>query len=199
MDENILFYIFTILLLLSSFFVIYSKNPVHSLISLILVFCNGVIFLIFLEVDFLGLIFLVIYIGAIAVLFLFVVMMLNIKLVELNENLFKYLSIGSLIISIFIIQLFIIVGQNLITLLNFQWIRNTELVIWSLHLNYLSNIELLGLLLYTYYFYLFILASLILLIGMVGAITLTLYQESNIKRQEIFQQVSHKLQFEYNN
>lgn len=196
MEESILFYFFALLILLSSLFVINSRNPVHSLISLILVFCNGVIFLIFLEVDFLGMIFLVIYIGAIAVLFLFVVMMLNIKLIELNENFLKYLSIVVLTITLCIMNLLMIAWKNLITLPNF--LKTRELISWSLNLNYLSNIELLGIVLYTYYFYLFILASLILLIGMIGAITLTLYQESNIKRQEIFQQVYHKLQFQYN-
>ena len=100
-----LFYFFSFLMLLSSIMVIGAKNPIHSVLFLILVFCNATGLLILLEVEFLAMIFLVVYVGAIAVLFLFVVMMLNIKVVELSENLFLYLPIGAFVAMIFLFEI----------------------------------------------------------------------------------------------
>jgi len=98
--------------------VISAKNPIHSVLFLILVFCNSAGLLMLLGVEFLGIIFIIVYVGAIAILFLFVVMMLNIKLVELNENTLRYLPIGSLIGLIFLFQMFIVLDKDLAPLSN---------------------------------------------------------------------------------
>lgn len=118
--ELALFYLFSSLALISGVMVIRAKNPVHSVLFLILVFCNAAGLLILLDLDFFAMIFLVVYVGAIAVLFLFVVMMLNIKVAEINENILRYLPIGGLIGIIFLFEIFLIVDNDLIPTLQFQ-------------------------------------------------------------------------------
>lgn len=97
--------------------VIVSRNPIHSVIFLILVFCNAAGLLILLKIEFIAMMFLIIYVGAIAVLFLFVVMMLNIKINELSENRLRYLPIGGVISIIFLFEIFLILGSDFIPLL----------------------------------------------------------------------------------
>jgi NADH:ubiquinone oxidoreductase subunit 6 (subunit J) len=116
--ETILFYIFSSIALISGVMVIRSKNPVHSVLFLILVFCNAAGLLILLDLDFFAMIFLVVYVGAIAVLFLFVVMMLNIKLAEIHENVLRYLPIGGLIGLIFLFEVLLVVDNDLIPVLS---------------------------------------------------------------------------------
>ena len=116
--ETFLFYIFSSIALISGVMVICSKNPVHSVLFLILVFCNAAGLLILLDLDFFAMIFLVVYVGAIAVLFLFVVMMLNIKLAEINENVLRYLPIGGLIGLIFLFEVLLVVDNDLIPVLS---------------------------------------------------------------------------------
>jgi NADH-ubiquinone oxidoreductase chain 6 len=106
MLTNYLLIIFCLLALFCSFMVIASKNPIHSILYLILVFCNVTFVLILLGVEFIAIIFLIVYVGAIAVLFLFVVMMLNIKILELDEVFWRYIPAGLLISSCFLFQLF---------------------------------------------------------------------------------------------
>jgi NADH:ubiquinone oxidoreductase subunit 6 (subunit J) len=106
MLTNYLLIIFCFLALFCSLMVIASKNPIHSILYLILVFCNVTFVLIILGVEFIAIIFLIVYVGAIAVLFLFVVMMLNIKILELDEVFWKYIPAGLLISSCFLFQLF---------------------------------------------------------------------------------------------
>jgi len=118
--EMSLFYFFSSLALLSGVMVIRAKNPVHSVLFLILVFCNAAGLLILLDLDFFAMIFLVVYVGAIAVLFLFVVMMLNIKMSEVNENILRYLPVGGLIGIIFLFEIFLVIDNDLIPVLNFQ-------------------------------------------------------------------------------
>lgn len=118
--ENFLFYFFSSLALASGIMVIRSKNPVHSVLFLILVFCNAAGLLILLDLDFFAMIFLVVYVGAIAVLFLFVVMMLHIKLTEMNENILRYLPVGGIIGIIFLIEVLLVVENDFIPLLSFH-------------------------------------------------------------------------------
>ncbi len=118
--ENFLFYLFSSIALVSGMMVIRSKNPVHSVLFLILVFCNAAGLLILLDLDFFAMIFLVVYVGAIAVLFLFVVMMLHIKLTEIHENVLRYLPVGGLIGLIFLVEVLLVVENDLIPLLSFQ-------------------------------------------------------------------------------
>jgi len=125
--ESFLFYFFSSITLISGIMVIRSKNPVHSVLFLILVFCNAAGLLLLLHLDFFAMIFLVVYVGAIAVLFLFVVMMLHIKLTEMNENILRYLPVGGIIGFIFLIEVLLVVENDLIPLLDISILSNT----WS--------------------------------------------------------------------
>jgi len=186
--ESILFYFFASLTIISTIMVISAKNPIHSVLFLILVFCNSAGLLMLLGVEFLGIIFIIVYVGAIAILFLFVVMMLNIKLVELNENTLRYLPIGSLIGLIFLFQMFIVLDKDLAPLSNVY--TDITLYNWDKKIISFSNIQIIGQVIYTNYFYSFLVASMILLVSMIGAIVLTLHKQTNIKRQDIFKQTS---------
>ena len=114
--ELALFYFFSGIALFSAIMVISARNPVHSVLFLILVFCNSAGLLILLEAEFLALLFIVVYVGAIAVLFLFVVMMLNVKISEVQDEVLQYLPIGGLIGIVFLLEIFLIifVGKNIV-------------------------------------------------------------------------------------
>jgi NADH:ubiquinone oxidoreductase subunit 6 (subunit J) len=191
---NFLFYIFSSFLLISGVMVIQARNPVHSVLFLILVFFNAAGLLILLGLDFFAMIFLVVYVGAIAVLFLFVVMMLNIKLAEINEKKLRYLPIGGLLGILFLFEILLIVDNDLIPLLFYNNIealseyRQLEFIDWSTSIHTITNIKAIGNLIYTYYFYFFLMASLILLVAMIGAIVLTMQKGIRIKRQQVFLQ-----------
>ncbi len=199
---NSLFYFFSSLALLAGVMVIQSKNPVHSVLFLILVFFNAAGLLILLGLDFFAMIFLVVYVGAIAVLFLFVVMMLNIKLAEINEKKLRYLPVGGLLGILFLFEIFLIVNNDLVPVFNMndklnnfalhpnlistnQYIQFTD---WCSILDTIPNIQAIGMLVYTYYFYFFLMASLILLVSMIGAIVLTMHKSVDVKRQTVFKQ-----------
>jgi len=211
--ESFLFFLFASLAIVSGMMVIRARNPVHSVLFLILVFCNAAGLLLLLGLDFFAIIFLVVYVGAIAVLFLFVVMILNIKVAELNESLSRYLPIGGLIGVIFLCEIFAIVDNDLIPILqvptrslgikdlvfsldSFELLTAINalqemspfFVEWSSLQKPTSNIQALGQLIYTYYAYSFLVASLILLVAMIGAILLTMHKGVQVKRQEVFEQ-----------
>jgi NADH-quinone oxidoreductase subunit J len=197
--EALLFYIFSSIAVVSAIMVISSRNPVHSVLFLVLVFCNAAGLLILLETEFLAMLFLVVYVGAIAVLFLFVVMMLNVRITELNESVLRYLPIGGLILLIFLFEVLSVINgdlvpffsSNLFVFENDNFILNESLntVFWTNQINPTTNVEALGEVLYTYYVYCFIIASLILLVAMIGAILLTMRKRTNVRKQEIFDQV----------
>ena len=127
---NFLFYIFSSLALISAGLVIQVTNPVHSVLFLILVFFNAAGLLILIGLEFFAMVFLVVYIGAIAVLFLFVVMMLNIKLAEINEKKYRYLPIGGLLGILFLFEIFCIIDNDLIALIDSgaSMVNSTKLV-----------------------------------------------------------------------
>lgn len=181
---DLLFYFFSSFALISGIMVIQSKNPIYSVLSLILVFFNAAGLLILLGLDFFAMIFLVVYVGAIAVLFLFVVMMLNIKLATINEKRLRYLPVGGLLGVLFLFEIFLIVDNDLIPLLG----SNYSLYCTEWNIDSLTNITSLGLLIYTFYFYFFLQAGLILLVAMIGAIVLTMHKGVHVKRQQVFQQ-----------
>ena len=185
---DLLFYCFSSFALISGVMVIQSKNPVHSVLFLILVFFNAAGLLILLGLDFFAMIFLVVYVGAIAVLFLFVVMMLHIKLAEINEKKLRYLPVGGFLGLLFLFEVFLIVDNDLIPLLGGEYKAESTLTEWNLFVNTYTNCEGLGLLIYTFYFYFFLIASLILLVAMIGAIVLTMHKGVHVKRQQVFQQ-----------
>jgi len=191
---NFLFYLFSSLTLLSGIMVIQARNPVHSVLFLILVFFNAAGLLVLLGLDFFAMIFLVVYVGAIAVLFLFVVMMLNIKLAEINEKRLRYLPIGGLLGLLFLFEILLIVDNDLIPLLFYDNVqafaeyRNLNFIDWSNTIHTVTNIQAIGNILYTYYFYFSLLSSVILLVAMIGAIVLTMQKGIRIKRQQVFLQ-----------
>lgn len=179
---SILIEILVILILICALMVIISKNPVHSIFYLILVFCGSATLLISLGAEFLGLILIIVYVGAVAVLFLFVVMMLNIKVIELNANFINYLPLSSL--------LFLFVFTELFSYMDFVFpiTDTTGYINWAKELNREQNIVLLGLILYTHFFHFFLLTSLILLVAMIGSIVLTLNHTKYVLRQKIYEQ-----------
>jgi NADH:ubiquinone oxidoreductase subunit 6 (subunit J) len=115
-----LFYIFATFALLSATMVIRAKNPVYSVLFLILVFCNAAGLLLLIDLDFFAMVFLVVYVGAIAVLFLFVVMMLNIKYTEINENILRYLPVGGIFGLLFLLEVMLIVEQDIVPVLAYH-------------------------------------------------------------------------------
>nr|QFK69625.1 NADH dehydrogenase subunit 6 [Pogonatum inflexum] len=185
----ILFSVFSSIALVSSVMVIRAKNPVHSVLFPILVFLNTSGLLVLLGLDFFAMIFLVVYVGAIAVLFLFVVMMLNIKIAEIHENVLRYLPVGGLIGVIFLLEIFFIVDNDYIPILPTK-LSTTYLTytVYAEKIQSWTNLETLGNLLYTTYFVLFLVSSLILLVAMIGAIVLTMHKTTQVKRQDVFRQ-----------
>ena len=172
------FYLFAGLCVASAFMVIAAKNPVHSVLFLILAFVNASGLFILMGAEFLGMMLIVVYVGAVAVLFLFVIMMLDVDFVELREGFMQYLPIGLVIGGIFVFELLLVVGG---------WVINpgtTKAITSAIPAN-VSNTEALGLVLYTKYIHYFQLSGMVLLVAMIGAIVLTLRHKASVKRQDI--------------
>lgn len=184
----ILFFFFSSLMIVGSFMVISVPNPIHSVLYLVFVFCNASGLFILLNTEFLAIIFMIVYVGAIAILFLFVIMMLNIRIVQLNETLLRFLPLGGFIGFIFLLEIMLVVEKELG--LEFPDGLHYEYIHWENHKVDYTNIEEIGRFLYTNHFYDFILAGLILLVAMIGAIVLTLYAQSTVKKQDNFRQTS---------
>ena len=175
------FYLFAGICVASAFMVIAAKNPVHSVLYLILAFVNAAGLFVLLGAEFLAMILIVVYVGAVAVLFLFVVMMLDVDFAELKQGALQYLPIGMLIGGIFLAELLAVV---------FAWVIGPGVphAITSPIAAKASNIEVIGLVLYTRYVYFFEAAGMILLIAMIGAIVLTLQHRVRVRRQNILAQ-----------
>nr|QIC54963.1 NADH dehydrogenase subunit 6 [Cryptophyta sp. CCMP2293] len=183
------FYIFSILALLSAGCVIIAKNPIHSILFLVFVFFFVSGLLILLNVEFLAMLLIIVYVGAVAVLFLFVIMMLNVKIYSTYENISRYLPIGFVLSLVFLFEFYLIIKKDLIAydLLGFDLLNN--LVGWLGTIVFTSNTTAIGTILYTYYSFYFILCGYILLISMIGAIILTLFRRGDLRRQEVYKQV----------
>ena len=177
------FYFFSAILIASSIMVIGSKNPVHSVLFLILAFFNAAGLFVLLGAEFLGMILVVVYVGAVAVLFLFVVMMLDVDFAELREGFLSYLPVGALVGAVLLAELLLVVGA---------WAISPDVVkgIAAPIPSGVTNTEALGLVLYTRYVYFFEAAGVILLVAMIGAIVLTLQHKPQVKRQSIVAQVA---------
>jgi NADH-quinone oxidoreductase subunit J len=172
------FYLFAGVCVASAVMVIVSRNPVHSVLYLILAFVNASGLFILMGAEFLGMMLIVVYVGAVAVLFLFVIMMLDVDFVELREGFMQYLPVGLVIGGIFVFELLLAVGG---------WVINpsvTKNITAAIPTN-ISNTEALGLVLYTKYIHYFQLAGMVLLVAMIGAIVLTLRHKVSVKRQDI--------------
>ena len=176
MIESLFFYLFASITCLSGLMVISSRNPVHSVLFLILAFFNAAGLFVLLGAEFLAMLLVVVYVGAVAVLFLFVVMMLDINYADLRDGFQRYLPLGLGVGGLLLIEI-------LFVFFNSENMPQTVPV-----LNEVSNTRALGLVLYTDYIYLFQLAGLILLVAMIGAITLTLRKRENVRRQSISKQ-----------
>jgi len=181
----IFFYLFAGVCVASALMVIASKNPVHSVLFLILAFVNASGLFVLLGAEFLAMILVVVYVGAVAVLFLFVVMMLDVDFAELREGFLQYLPIGALVGIVFLAELLLVVGAWSIAPSVADGISAPIPPFYSV-----TNTEALGHVLYTRYIYFFQAAGVILLVAMIGAIVLTLRHKPNVKRQNISQQVA---------
>ena len=181
MFASILFFIFSFLILGSALLVITSKNPVNSVIFLIFSFFNAAGIFLIAGAEFLALIMLIVYVGAVAVLFLFVVMMLDLNFEELNKKT-KFIRTGIVTASILIIEMLV---------LFFYYPEEQSFIInQDSNTNGLTNTEIIGSKIYTEHFYHFQIAGLILLVAMIGASVLTLRHRDNVRRQDIPLQVS---------
>ncbi len=183
--QAVFFYLFAFVAVASAFMVISARNPVHSVLYLILVFFNAAGLFLLTGAEFLAMILLVVYIGAVAVLFLFVVMMLDIDFAELRSGILQYAPIGALVGLIVAAELIIVVGGSFITP---EAAKAITMPIPSPATR--TNTAALGDVLYTNYVYFFQVAGLVLLVAMIGAIVLTLRHRQHIKRQDISKQVA---------
>ncbi len=180
------FYLFAGLAVLAGFMVIAAKNPVHAVLFLIMAFFNAAGLFLLLGAEFLALTLLIVYVGAVAVLFLFVVMMLDVDFAELKSGFLSYLPVGLLVGGILLAEMIMVAGA---------WILNPSLSKLerqaSLDPN-ITNTENFGRVLYTDYVFYLEAAGILLLVAMVGAIVLTLRQREGIRRQDIATQVGRK-------
>jgi NADH-quinone oxidoreductase subunit J len=179
------FYLFAGVCVASAFMVIAARNPVHSVLFLILAFVNAAGLFVLMGAEFLAMILVVVYVGAVAVLFLFVVMMLDVDFAELRQGFLQYLPIGAVVGIVFLIELFMVVGVWAIAPNVSQAIASPIPPIAST-----SNTEALGHVLYTRYVYYFQAAGVVLLVAMIGAIVLTLRHKPAVKRQNVTAQVA---------
>ena len=193
--ENFLFFIFSGVLLISSLFIILVNNTIFSILFLVLSFVSASSILFLLECEFISLLFLIIYVGAIAVLFLFVIMMLDIKIVESPKDISKYFPLGFIIGGLFFFEFFFVIlntfkinpyklGKLGDELSNFY-------LNWYNKIDVLTDIKSLGQVLYTHYILQLLIIGLILLLAVVGSVVLTMtnfYIKS--KKQVLFKQVS---------
>ncbi|MFN4355592.1 NADH-quinone oxidoreductase subunit J [Parvibaculum sp.] len=183
----IAFYLFAAITVAAGFMVIAARNPVHSVLFLILAFFNAAALFVLLGAEFLALILVIVYVGAVAVLFLFVVMMLDIDFAELRQGFLQYLPVGALIGIILLIELLLIFGSWVIAPEAAGIAAAPTPAITEVH-----NTRALGQIIYTQYVYPFQAAGMILLVAMIGAIVLTLRHKPNVKRQVIRDQVGRK-------
>jgi NADH-quinone oxidoreductase subunit J len=179
------FYLFAGVAIASAFMVIAARNPVYSVLFLILAFFNAAGLFVLMGAEFLAMILVIVYVGAVAVLFLFVVMMLDVDFAELRQGFLQYLPVGALIGVLFLIELVLVVGA---------WVVDPALLRTPAAAippaDRFTNTEAIGLVLYTQYFYFFQAAGLVLLVAMIGAIVLTLRERVGVKRQDISRQVA---------
>ena len=181
---SLTFYLFSSIAVLSALMVISARNPVHSVLFLIFSFVNAAGLFVLLGAEFLAMILIVVYVGAVAVLFLFVVMMLDINFVKLREGFLQYLPFGALLGLVLVIEL------GILYLTDTSSNINNNQILLEPKINETENTIMIGQLLYTKYFYLFQICGIILLVAMIGSITLTLRDKGGVKKQNIDNQNS---------
>ena len=183
--HSLVFFLFSFITIASSLAVISAKNTIHAVFFLILDFVSVSCLFIMMGAEYLGMLTLIVYVGAVAVLFLFVVMMLNVNYSDLKSGFLSYLPFGGLIGLVLIIEIGLMIGT---------WkYRDTFIKTSEIKINSnLSNTEAIGNVLYTEYLHYFQISGLILLVAMIGAILLTYRRKDNLKRQDITTQVSRE-------
>ena len=178
--EAAFFYLFAFVAVASAFMVIAARNPVHSVLYLILTFFNAAALFLLTGAEFLAMILLVVYVGAVAVLFLFVVMMLDLNVDPVREGFIKYLPVGATVALLIVIEMGLVVGSGYFATEQYHLIS---------HAADYSNTKELGSVLYTFYVYPFEIASVILLVAIIAAISLTMRRREGTKSQDPGQQV----------
>lgn len=183
--QTLFFYLFAFVAVASAFMVISARNPVYSVLFLILTFFNAAGLFLLTGAEFLALILLVVYVGAVAVLFLFVVMMLDVDFAELRAGVMEYAPVGFFVGIVLAAELIIVVAGSVFSP---EIAKTVSMPMRSLSER--QNTQQLGDVLYTHYVFFFQIAGLVLLVAMIGAIVLTLRHRTNIKRQNISEQVA---------
>ena len=183
MFPSILFYIFSITIILSALMVIFSKDPINSVLFLIFSFVNAAGIFLLAGAEFLALILVIVYVGAVAVLFLFVIMMLDFDIENIKKETKKFLPLGIFIGAILFLEISLMIYTP-------EIFSNEFKIIGKSYKSNLSNTEILGSLIYTDYFLQFQLAGFILLVAMIGAIVLTLRHRDYVRRQNISNQIN---------
>ncbi len=180
---NILFYIFASVLVLSALAVITVKNPVHSVLFLIFSFFNAAGLFVLLGAEFIAMLLVIVYVGAVAVLFLFVVMMLNVNFHELRAGFVKYLPVGIFVAVIMLLELVLVIEYSVAG--GGVMAKGSSPMVEGV-----ANTTALGMILYTKYVYPFQLAGIVLLVAMIGAIVLTHRTREGVRKQSVNKQVS---------
>lgn len=181
MAHALAFYLFSAIVVVSGLMVVTAKNPVHSVLWLILAFFNAAGLFVLLGAEFLAMILVVVYVGAVAVLFLFVVMMLDINFEELRKGFASYLPIGLLVAGVLLVELVLVGGAWSIS-------DTAELARRAPAPEGIGNTQALGALIYTDFIYIFQAAGIVLLVAMIGAILLTHRQRAGVRKQDITRQ-----------
>jgi len=179
----IAFYIMALVTCVSGLLVITAKNPVHSVLYLILAFFSAAGLFVLLGAEFLAMLLIVVYVGAVAVLFLFVVMMLDVDFTKLRQGFGNYLAVGGFVGLVLLVELIFV---SIAIVSHGAVAKSTGVMVDK------SNIKMIGQQLYTTYIYLFEASGFVLLVAMVGAIVLTLRHRPHVKRQDIFKQVTRR-------
>jgi NADH-quinone oxidoreductase subunit J len=185
--STIAFYVFAAVTVAAGVMVISARNPVHSVLFLILAFFNAAGLFVLMGAEFIAMILVIVYVGAVAVLFLFVVMMLDINFVELRQGFLQYLPIGALVGLVLLAELILVFGSWAVAPDTAE-----RLAAPAPAATELTNTHAIGRILYTDYVYLFQAAGLVLLVAMIGAIVLTLRSREGVRRQNISVQVSRR-------
>jgi NADH-quinone oxidoreductase subunit J len=183
MIEAIAFWVLAVVAVAAAFAVVSARNPVHSVLFLILTFFSSAGLFVLLGAEFLAMLLVVVYVGAVAVLFLFVVMMLDVDFVELKQGFLNYMPLGLLVAGVLFVE-FVLVGA--------AWLPGQHGAAIAPAADGATNAQLLGRVLYTDYLVLFQLSGLILLVAMIGAVVLTLRHRPGVRRQDVGKQVGRK-------
>ncbi len=185
--QTLAFYLFAAITVASAFMVVAARNPVHSVLYLILAFFNSAALFLLMGAEFIAMILVIVYVGAVAVLFLFVVMMLDINVAELRQGFLKYLPIGAAVGLVLFAELILAFGA---------WTMapgaQAAMRARTPAPGRVDNTEALGRVLYTDYFFLFQVAGLVLLLAMIGAIVLTLRARPGVRRQSVPDQIARR-------